>query len=220
MYLENIELKDSIEWIRNYDWLPSVTGILSLIVDPTFDMLKSNPDFDRIMKEACKRWTAVHEFIENTLLDKPCKIEEQYKWFIKQFLIYNVSQQYDRIELERFIKSETFWWTIDCIEYENNIVTLKDWKTAKQKPTGMMLQKYKMQLWWYYLLERNITDAELVIFTENKTYIYEFNEIELYKFAQDFWEILQHYYKIYDNTDSIPRWVQGHTWANDDNNDS
>jgi len=204
MHIDDFELKTSVDWIKNYDGKPSVTWILSLIVDPTFDMLKSNPDFERIMKAAADRWTYVHNYIENTLQNKLTYIDDQYKDFIKQVILYkNIYPTQWKLYLEKFFSTNDLWWTIDCIEETKTFTIIRDWKTAKQLPSWLMLDKYKLQLGAYYYLYINswnvshqMIQAELVVFTEDKFRVFKYNEIELAKFADIYLKILDTYYSI------------------------
>lgn len=190
--------KEDISDIRNYDWIPSVTWLLSLIVDEQFDMLNRNPDFERILKAAWERWTAVHKYIEDDLAWKNPIAQEEYKWFIKQYIIYKARYWVKQWLSEKFLKWKYCAGTIDYIERTNLISsTLIDWKTAKNKPTWLLLYKYELQLWAYYSLceinNEHIKDWKIVIFMEKWLHVIELDEYQLIQKAKEFKKIVDYY---------------------------
>ena len=181
--------------VKNYNWIPSVTGLLWLIEDPNFDMIKKN--HPEILKQACDRGSSIHAYIEDFYLKKNPILDLKYIEFIQQFLVFQAQNKFEWwMKFEQTLMCEDFWWTIDCInEVSEWNFTIIDWKTWASELNNMMLFKYSLQLTAYrILLEHNWYEWsfkwKIVLFTKWKYKIYE---VDVYEKESDFMEILNHY---------------------------
>jgi len=199
-----MKIKSNIDDIRNYDWVPSVTWLLSLLELPSFEVIKALPNFETIMKEAWIRWTYVHKFIEDDLNWKEVKIIKKHSDYIKQWIIYKASTQIDRtvFKLEEKIETKELCWTIDYTRYEEILtpfVKVKDRKTSSTLNLSKDLEfKYKMQIGWYAVLKEMswdflVIEWEIVILSPKwcKTILMDQWEVDNYKSA--FYNLLNYY---------------------------
>lgn len=197
-----MQIKTKIDGIKNYDWIPSVTWLLSLLVFDSFKQLEKLPNFANILKEAWIRGTYVHKFIEDDLNWKLPRVVKKHRDFIKQYIIYknsiNVMRNY---KLEQKLIVKDFWGTIDYIEDKNDrYVDIIDWKTSStMNPNPELIEKYKLQMWGYNLLvqekiKKSVGQGKIVIFTPKWTKVITMNSGELAGYS-DYFENIINYYK-------------------------
>ena len=140
--LENwYTLLDSIpnDWDRYWDWIPSVTTILSLIYDKWFEYVKRN--HVEALKKACIRWKKVHWDAEDFFDWNSPTIHKQ---IMKFHSLYNIEIKWQEINCRSDIQ-----WTIDlvCFVWELNVDMNIDYKSSKKKS-----KKYFLQCGWYEYL--------------------------------------------------------------------
>lgn len=159
-------------WNRYWDGIPSVTTLLSILVDPKFEYIKKN--HKQALHDAANRGKETH-----------AKAESFYRWLgttlHPQILKFHIVHWVEVIWLEeRFEKDIS--GTVDCIWYMS-----KEWKTYNidYKNTMHTSEKYKLQLagyqylngnpWWLlylsdkkYIYDTNITEEHLELFLELK----------------------------------------------------
>lgn len=166
------KLMDEIpyNWNRYQDGIPSVTTILSLIIDPKFEWVKRN--HTQAVINAANRGKETH-----------ADAESFYRWLGKtlhpQILKFHVLHWVEVISTEQRYQKDISW-TIDLIWVIDGITYNIDYKNTMHQS-----MKYKLQLWWYrylndnrwallylsdkkYILDTNITDMHLDLFLELK----------------------------------------------------
>lgn len=171
-------LKESIDFDtdRYKDWIPSVTTILQLIVDPWFEYIKKHKK--EMLKKACDRWNKIHKDAEDFSNGKSLS---QHPQITKFQVLHDITT----VHAERKHIKDWIQWTIDAevqvgpIEWLTNI----DYKSSLHENA-----KYKIQLWWYHYLTWNSwmilhiwpdsyklinsTVDDLLIFIELKDYFF------------------------------------------------
>jgi len=182
-YLKN---KINWNWDRYKDWTPSVTSILKLIWDSWFDFVL-NKYKDKV-EEAAAKWTLVHDTAES-----------YFKWEVSDIKLNPNISKFHSLFVNRVInmeqRYETLWfsWKID-LEAEVNIrwkiyEANCDYKNAKKKS-----EKYKLQLWWYELLNWK---PWILVYVWNKLEI-----IQVESFYKDIFEELRIYFFNLLNNDN------------------
>ena len=101
-------LKDKIDW--NWDrygyWIPSVTTILQLLVEPSFEYVKRR--YASEVKIACEKGTKIHWDAEDFFNGDS---EQIHKQIMKFHVLYNVVIKWKEVK----IKIHWFQWTIDMV---------------------------------------------------------------------------------------------------------
>lgn len=166
------KLMDEIpyNWNRYQDGIPSVTTILSLIIDPKFEWVKRN--HIQAVINAANRGKETH-----------ADAESFYRWLGKtlhpQILKFHVLHWVEVISTEQRYQKDISW-TIDLVWVIDGITYNIDYKNTMHQSL-----KYKLQLWWYrylndnrwallylsdkkYILDTIITDMHLDLFLELK----------------------------------------------------
>lgn len=166
------KLMDEIpyNWNRYQDGIPSVTTILSLIIDPKFEWVKRN--HTQAVINAANRGKETH-----------ADAESFYRWLGKtlhpQILKFHVLHGVEVISTEQRYQKDISW-TIDLVWVIDGITYNIDYKNTMHQSL-----KYKLQLWWYrylndnrwallylsdkkYILDTIITDMHLDLFLELK----------------------------------------------------
>lgn len=209
--------------IREYDWIPSVTWVLSMLELDSFNEIKKLPNFDKIMKDASTRGTYIHKFIELDLQWKNPKVAKKYMDYIKQWIIYKNSST---IWIFKNAKHEVFYstasitstscdvaGTIDYTESDDSVARLIDWKTSSSKiPNPELITKYKLQLWGYRFIyrmnnrEQYVDRGEIVIFSPKGIYIISMTEYDLDEYEDAFRSLYDIYNKL-KNWKTIPKWI-------------
>ena len=220
-----MRIKTNIEGVRNYDWTPSVTWILSLLELDSLNEIAKLPNFEKIMKDAATRWTYMHKFIENDLQGKKVNIAKKYFDYIKQWIIYKNSQQVkvnlENSEFEKeVIKKWYLAWTIDFIQNVNWDYHIIDWKTSASKvPNKELIEKYKLQLWGYANLIGSsigwyVEWASIVIISPKGSHTIRLDWYQLWIYEEVFNQILDLYNNIKDWREidrtyiKLPNWMK------------
>ena len=176
-------LKDRIpeNWDRRKDWIPSVTTILSLIWDDSFEYVKRFHWTK--LKEAATEWTRVHDEADNFFKNNSWTVEVN-KNILKFHSLYvtkiiNSEERYERnwvswrIDLEAEIDYHKYSWDYNA-----------DYKNCKMKS-----EKYKVQLWGYQFLNWR---PWLIVYVKNKL---EVVEVPPY-YQSIFEELVDYFFKL------------------------
>lgn len=139
-------LKDTIdyEWDRYWDGNVSITSILKLIVDPTFEFVMNK--YKDQVEEAANEWTRIHKQAED--------FHTKWSWvneINKNFMLFHTLYWIESIWQELTFYKEWVRWTVDAVW--SNI----EWKlfNIDYKNTNKHSEKYCLQLWWYKWLNGN-----------------------------------------------------------------
>lgn len=171
-------------WDRYDNGIPSVTTILSIIQDTSFDYVKRMyPD---AVAKASKVWSINHKKIEDFYSDGSAKIDNRLmKYMILHWInVINTEKTYITT-----IDECKFSWTIDCVATtkDNKLLNI-DYKFTKVKN-----KKYLLQLAWYKLLNGN--DWCLIYFGGKQLSIENSDD----KYLDDFKYLLKQFYKLIIN---------------------
>lgn len=170
------KLRDEIPswWDRYRNWIPSVTAVLALIVDPWFEWIKKNSNEQ--LQVAITRWKKTHADAESFFNGD---IATLHKQILKFHIINSVQIIGQEIRYEKDIS-----WTIDLVAS-----LMLNWVRVDMnidyKSSLYLNPKYKLQLagykylnwldWWLlylwdkkYIFDYDITDREYLIFLELK----------------------------------------------------
>lgn len=190
-------LKSEIDynWDRYNNWIPSVTSILKLLDDESFNNFATN--FSWLLNSSAKEWTRVHKEAED-FFTKWSWIKNINKNFIKFHTLFNVRI----IDKEKTIIKDWLYpysWTIDLIwdiSY-NNIkwVYNIDYKNSCYHST-----KYELQLMWYKYLNWN---NWILVYGK-----WELKTILANDELEEVWiQLLEYFYKLKDgNTTRLLWW--------------
>lgn len=182
-----LSLKESIDFeIDRYgDWIPSVTTILQLIHNPWLEFVKRN--YKEKLEEAVKLWTKVHKQAEEWF-DKGGEINSNIVTFHNLMDVKIVAQESTWFYGNKDIP---FRWSIDLECIINWIEYNVDYKnTIVQSPL------YKLQLWWYQLLNWK---EGMIVYVKDKLKIVK---VESY-YKDIFYELLNLFYKYIENGNYI-----------------
>lgn len=138
-WVNKLKLWDELNYWRYWDWLISVTEMLSILVDPWFEFIKKNHS-DKL-KKACDKWTMIHEAIElDAKLDmRWAKNKEQQMVhdYMKTYKSWKIIHMIDIEHKEKTYVKDWIRWTIDAISDWWHII---DYKTSRRKNNKYMLQ--------------------------------------------------------------------------------
>lgn len=182
-------LKDRIdwEWDRYWDGIPSVTTILTLIVDPVFEYIKRNNSEQ--IDEAAKRWKRVHANAEKHSIEWNMDVDNS---IVEFHTIFDITTIHVEKKYEKDIQ-----WTIDLVWYvwwrQKGIHNI-DYKSSVKNKN----KKYKLQLTWYkYLNWYNW----LLAYVEWKKLKHEFVDCDEYMEA--FLELKDLFFKLLKANDNL-----------------
>lgn len=148
----NFKLKDTIDW----DWdrygtgIPSVTTVLWLIIDPTFEYIKNT--YPEQMQQAADKWTMVHNQAEVFFQRDPSLLVPAGEWMPielnDQIMKFHVLYDVEVIATEQMIMKDVSWkidliWHIWYYRKDMNV----DYKNSVNKS-----EKYKVQCGGYKYL--------------------------------------------------------------------
>ena len=172
-------LKDSLnwEWDRYGDWNVSVTTILQLLEDPSFEFVKRNNA--EALRKACDRWKSIHSSAESffnwdsILLDKRI-----LKWHVL-YWVEVVRQE------TRYFKD---WvsWTVDLEWFVNWTLRNVDYKSSNNQS-----MKYHLQLAGYYWLNWN--QWSIVYLSKDS---FEYVEVDVQKYLPVFLELKELFFTL------------------------
>ena len=175
-------IKDNYSFNRYWDWLTSVTELLWLLEDSTFEFIKKN--YKEELEKACERWTTVHSNIETNTFNREeyikNNLEINKKDISRYYLRYKEWQLINGIKIlhkEKTFVNGQIRGTIDVI---TNLWVV-DYKTSLiDNP------KYHIQVAWYCWLswEKN---WYILYLSEKK---YKFVKVDLEKYTPIFLELL------------------------------
>lgn len=188
----NYYLKDYIpkDWDRYWDWVPSVTTVLSLIWDDWFDYVKKF--YADELQQAADKWTAVHEEAEHYF--------KKNSWVLK---VNKNILKFHSLYVDNIISTEKryqkWWvsWTVDLIaeiDYHKY-----EWiYNADYKNSNLKSYKYKIQLWGYKYLTGY---PWLIIYAKTKLEVVEVEDF----YTDLFCELKDLFFKIKKRDDDNNR---------------
>jgi len=156
-------LKDRIDWDwdRYKDGTPSVTTILQLLLEPSFEYVKRR--YASEVQQACDRGTKIHldaEYFFNG------DSEQIHKQIMKFHVLYNVTIKDKEIHWHNC--RHWFQWTIDLVceldhlfYWESRRVMNIDYKSSMKES-----KKYFLQICWYK--ELNWNDWAILYLSDKK----------------------------------------------------
>lgn len=166
-------------WDRYQDKTPSVTTILSLLIDRWFEYVKKN--YKDALEQAVKKWTKMHNDAE-TFFNTWWEIN---KHILKFHILYDV----EIIWQEQNYKTD-YQWTIDLIAdvtYKEKRIRLNvDYKSSLNRS-----EKYRLQLAWYKCLNGN--DWALLYIGKDK---YIFDVFNTEEYVPAFLELKDYFFKL------------------------
>ena len=152
-------------WDRYWDWIPSVTTILSLLYDRWFEYVKRN--HADAVKDAADRWTDIHSKADK-FFDEWWEINHQ---ILKFHTLHRVVVHHKELKIIKDVQ-----WTIDLVwdvESYDWVRTMNvDYKSSKNKS-----EKYKVQLGGYQYL--NWLPGGL-LYLDKKKFIFDRVDTEVY----------------------------------------
>jgi len=160
------ELSDQLKYWRYWDDMITVTELLSLIIDPWFEFVKTNlPDK---LKKACDRWTRVHKMFETWIVPDDNILHAYNKQYKQWLLLHDISIS----DKEKTYYKDNIRWTIDAVLEDGTIV---DYKSSMFSNI-----KYNIQIWWYAYISG--LSKWSILYINNKEYDYvDIEDIEYYK---------------------------------------
>lgn len=184
------KLRDEIPswWDRYRNWIPSVTTILSLIVDPGFEWIKKNNNEQ--LQNAIIRWKKTHADAESFFNGDIATLH-------KQILKFHIINSVEIISQEELYEKDISW-TIDLVAS-----LMLNWVRVEMnidyKSSLYLNPKYKLQLAWYrylnwldwwllylgdkkYIFDYDIWEQEYLIFLELKNLF--FNKMAQWMFEK------------------------------------
>lgn len=195
--------------IRLYDWVPSVTTILSVLKEPNalIQLKKYNKDkLQSIMKEAADRWTILHAKIENVYkTGKPLIPKSTREYSFTKF--YSLKwKKWKPIKLEYTIKTNIYAGTLDAIMKIDWKQYLVDWKTVSQRTYPEFIRKYKLQLSAYG--QATNINSWILVFLYGTKPKYEILKVDnLKQYYNAFKEALDLFNIYYDSYKSSDAWT-------------
>ena len=135
-------LKDKIDWDwdRYKDGIPSVTTILQLLVEPSFEYVKRR--YASEVREACDRGTKIHWDAEGFFNGDS---EQIHKQIMKFHVLYDVEIKGKEVKI--FVN--WFQWTIDMVWEMYSNLSWRENRNIDYKSSMNQSKKYFLQLMGY-----------------------------------------------------------------------
>lgn len=165
--------------------LLGVTSILSFEPASKWIQIWKNrvgtEEFERVMKKAADRWTAIHAVAENYFLKnfKPIPTDFDLQVFINGFYTF-ISREWASISEALFLEKQFFFpelwygWAVDAGLIYKNIPCLFDWKTSNGSLSSDLEKKYRKQTSMYVMgynflnPDNPIWDVYIPVFTAKR----------------------------------------------------
>ena len=175
------ELDTDLVYGRYGDNNISVTELLSIIKDPSFEYVKAN--HSKAVEEACERWTAIHDMLESEHVVQWCrstKIDTTKTSYYKRFREWKLLYGIEILEKEKTYYKDWIRGTVDAVTN----LGIVDYKTSKRQN-----EKYKIQIAAYCWLSW-LNDWR-ILYMDDKGFI--FVEVHDLKYYTDIWlELLEY----------------------------
>lgn len=164
----------SFEYGRYWDWKVSITELLSILVDPSFEYIKVNHAWK--LKEACERWTRIHENLE--------KWNDKSDPFYRRWREWKICNGINIIQKENTYSKDEIRGTIDAmVEQEWYTLFPVDYKSSLRRN-----EKYCIQVAWYCRL--TWATHWWILYLSKDKYIYE--EVDIEKYLPIFLDLLEY----------------------------
>jgi hypothetical protein len=158
-----LKLAWHFEYNRYWTWEISITELLSILVDPTFEYIKQN--HSEKLQQACDRWTAIHENIEKWI--------DTSNPHYRRFKEWKICEWVKILHKEKKFTREWIRGNIDAIIESDKLTWPVDYKSSLRRN-----EKYKLQLAWYCWL--TWYTMWWILYLSDKKYIYDIFDIQEY----------------------------------------
>jgi len=160
-----LRLASSFSYWRYWDNKISITELLSIFIDPSFEYIKDNHS-DKL-EEACNRWTLVHSNIENNISSRSnvATIKSHtppQTLYYRRWREWKVCNDIVIAYKEKTFVRDDIRWQVDAW---TNIWPV-DYKSSIRKN-----EKYKLQVTWYCWL--SYEDKWWILYLNKDKYIFE-----------------------------------------------
>lgn len=191
---------------------PSVTTILSAVSDKSWlegwRKAVGNDVADKITKESCARGTAMHNIIEQHLLNQDVSqfIDSPGYPLFRSLLIYLRKIKPISLELPVWSNNLKIAGRVDCIGLYENKLSIIDFKSSRKEKQADQIEHYFLQCTLYALSLFELLDIEckqiVILISSNEGFPQVFKR-ETRDYVQTAINTVRHYYTTFNQYTSI-----------------